>query len=152
LAAKYSDPHVGGNAYLNAKSREKIYIVWCGKELADSMVGQGGITVRELSGLNSSGGMATFVGRYNAGDTNEITFANVCSYFSPLAAHVMWHKETKSHEDIHAGKGEHNNHDDWSATFIRGTMILYMLALHVGRATRRAHPVVAGGRETLVSQ
>ena len=43
-----------GNAYLNARTREKIFIV-CGKEFGDEYVGRKAVIVRALYGLKSSG-------------------------------------------------------------------------------------------------
>ena len=43
-----------GNAYLNARTREKIFIV-CGKEFGDEFIGRKAIIVRALYGLKSSG-------------------------------------------------------------------------------------------------
>jgi Reverse transcriptase (RNA-dependent DNA polymerase) len=43
-----------GNAYLNARTREKVYII-CGKEFGDDNVGKKAIIVRALYGLKSSG-------------------------------------------------------------------------------------------------
>ena len=43
-----------GNAYLNARTREKIFII-CGREFGDSYVGRKALIVRALYGLKSSG-------------------------------------------------------------------------------------------------
>jgi Reverse transcriptase (RNA-dependent DNA polymerase) len=43
-----------GNAYLNARAREKIYVV-CGPEFGDQYIGRKAIIVRALYGLKSSG-------------------------------------------------------------------------------------------------
>jgi hypothetical protein len=43
-----------GNAYLNARTREKIYII-CGREFGDQYVGRKAVIVRALYGLKSSG-------------------------------------------------------------------------------------------------
>ena len=43
-----------GNAYLNARTKEKVYII-CGKEFGDEYVGRKAVIVRALYGLKSSG-------------------------------------------------------------------------------------------------
>jgi Reverse transcriptase (RNA-dependent DNA polymerase) len=43
-----------GNAYLNARAREKIYVI-CGPEFGDQNIGRKAIIVRALYGLKSSG-------------------------------------------------------------------------------------------------